>query len=730
MRTTIQTARGKPLAILLLLLMVSVASGPAVWGSSIQVQQFLDVGEIFVAGMGESSEIATLTMILGGAGPLGRYPIDCMLVMDVSATSDLATAKQFAFDLITRLGPNDRIGLVTFGTSATLRVALTTNRTGLRTAIGDLAVEGKSALGLGLQTARRELTQNGRSDAVLVEVILSDGQNNVGTEPTVEGTVAAENGITMVSVGIGTLINRTLLEAFASQTEGLFFLRPSSSALEQIVEHVAVSTAATEIVITKVLPAGLRFVGATPSAYRVEMDSRGATTATWRIAELALGQEIAIQMMMEAVEEGGWSTDLGAWITFADFRGVAQSLEVASEAFSAVMPNRTPVALYEFSPKMPTTSDLVQFVDLSTDIDAGGSVVARRWDFGDGASSAERNPAHRYVTSGTYSARLTVIDDRGAESAAYVAEIVVGNAPPVAGFVTRNALTLAEIARPRVGVEFLLDASLSYDFDGSIVSYEWDFNSDGLVDEQASLAEAITSFESPGEKNVTLVVIDDEGARTTLQKTLKILSSVTAIRSIETCLPVDRTIVGGVVTVTITLQANTALNGLTVSETLPAGWAFGEVDNDGATLRVVGQALEWLFLERFVDDQVDARREIRYSLVAPGTALETDLAGVSILGTVGSSSPRISQQVSGEDKIAIALHLPVPVVVSRWDTEAESLDLCMQELITFDQIQFAVSLWLSGASVPYSDNATIDLAMIQDLIAYWLTGRSVHDPLP
>jgi len=730
MRTTIQTAGGKPLAILLFLLVLIAALGPAVWGSSIQVQQSLDVGEIFVAGMGESPEIATLTMILGGAGPIGRYPIDCMLVIDVSETSDLATAKQFAFDLIARLGPNDRIGLVTFGTSATLWVALTANRTGLRAAIGDLAVGGKSALGLGLQLARRELKQEGRSDAMLVEVILSDGQNNVGTEPTVEGTVAAEYGITMVSVGIGTLINRTLLEDFASQTEGLFFTRPSSSALEQIVERASVSTAATEIVITKVLPAGLRIVGATPSAYRVQMDSRGAATATWRIADLMLGQEIAIQVMMEAVEEGPWSTDLGSWITFSDFRGVTQSLDLASEAVFAVMPNRIPVALYELSPEMPTTSDLVQFTDLSTDVDTGGDVVAWSWDFGDSVFSDERDPTHRYATSGAYWLRLVVIDDRGAESVAYETEIIVGNAPPVAGFVTRSAFTLAEIARPRVGVDLLLDASPSYDFDGSIVSYEWDFDSDGLVDKETSLAEAITRFESPGKKQVTLVVIDDVGARTTLQKTINILSSVTTIRSIETCLPVDRTIVGGIATVTLTLKANTALNGLTVTETLPVGWTFGEVDNDGATLRVVGQTLEWLLLERFADDQVDAQREIRYTLVAPSTALETDVAGASILGIAGSSSPRVSQQVSGEDKISIALHLPVPVVISRWNTDTDSLDLCMQELITFDQIQFAVSLWLSGALVPYSDSAMIDLGMIQDLIAYWLTGTSVHDPLP
>jgi len=37
---------------------------------------------------------------------------------------------------------------------------------------------------------------------------------------------------------------------------------------------------------------------------------------------------------------------------------------------------------------------------------------------------------------------------------------------------------------------------------------------------------------------------------------------------------------------------------------------------------------------------------------------------------------------------------------------------------------------LSGGTVPYTGNQTINLDIIRDLIAYWLTDTSVHDPLP
>lgn len=45
----------------------------------------------------------------------------------------------------------------------------------------------------------------------------------------------------------------------------------------------------------------------------------------------------------------------------------------------------------------------VQFTDTST-----GSPTSRSWDFGDGTTSTEASPAHTYVGSGTYTARLTV----------------------------------------------------------------------------------------------------------------------------------------------------------------------------------------------------------------------------------------------------------------------------------------------------------------------------------
>ena len=75
------------------------------------------------------------------------------------------------------------------------------------------------------------------------------------------------------------------------------------------------------------------------------------------------------------------------------------------------------------------------------------------------------------------------------------------NVPPVAFF------TMALGAAP-VGWNLVFDASDSYDPDGSIASYSWDFG-DGEVGEGAS---ALHVYEEPGEYRATITVIDDGGA--------------------------------------------------------------------------------------------------------------------------------------------------------------------------------------------------------------------------
>ena len=76
------------------------------------------------------------------------------------------------------------------------------------------------------------------------------------------------------------------------------------------------------------------------------------------------------------------------------------------------LPNEPPVADFSFE----ITDLKVTFTDKSYDPD--GEVVAWAWDFGDGANSDERNPAHTYASAGTYAVILTVTDNEDATDTA------------------------------------------------------------------------------------------------------------------------------------------------------------------------------------------------------------------------------------------------------------------------------------------------------------------------
>ena len=708
-------ARGRPLA--LFLLAIALLALPAIAdGTYLQTQQYVSPQEIYVSGTG-SPDTATLSLSVQGMGHAGRFPIDCVFVVDSSATAQLAAAKQFAFDLMETLTDQDRVGVVTFSTMAQLAVPLTSDRLAVKTAIADVVTGGKSAFGDALQIARQALLADGRSDAILVEILLTDGQSNTGRDPGGEGDVASEAGIKIVSVGIGYLIDSNLLEEFAAKTGGLFFKRITSSTIAKIGNLLTVDAAGSDVKVNEVLSSDVRYLGATPSPTRVISNADGTTSLTFNIGKIGLGEQWVGQITLQALRKGTIATDVGSSVSYTSFRGVKDIIAISSGSLSAIVPPAPPsppIAGFSYSPMNPSTTDTVSFKDQSSDAD--GQVVAWAWDFGDGATADTASPQHSYSHSGTYMVTLVVTDDDGNTSSSVIQEIVVTNAAPAAMFKVAPE-------EPRVAVPTVFDASGSYDVDGRLVSYAWDFDGDGVFDVDGASSDIEYTFAETGEANVTLKVTDDEGISTVVSKTLTVLPSVSAVREIDTCLPDDETITGGTVKVTITITANTQVHGLTVHEDVPDGWTFAEAYNASATFRK--ETTDWLFMETLEDGDT---RVIGYTLTAPATC--TERAKAAIGGMVKSSSPHLSRMVLGEDKVALVPTLPIKVVISRWDSDQGKINLCLPEQISFDQIQYAVSLWLSGEPVTYTGEKAVTLDDIRDLIAYWLTDTSVHDPLP
>lgn len=159
-----------------------------------------------------------------------------------------------------------------------------------------------------------------------------------------------------------------------------------------------------------------------------------------------------------------------------------------------------PVAAFTFSPAVALTNDTVIF-NSSPSASERGIIVSFRWDFGDGTLHADGAVAtHSFADDGTYTVTLTVTDGDGLTDTDSQ-NITVLNRPPTASF-TEPATT----AMTDAVINF--DASSSYDPDGSIVDYTWDFG-DGA---NATGLTATHSYAHNGTYNVTLTVKDDDGA--------------------------------------------------------------------------------------------------------------------------------------------------------------------------------------------------------------------------
>ena len=137
---------------------------------------------------------------------------------------------------------------------------------------------------------------------------------------------------------------------------------------------------------------------------------------------------------------------------------------------------------------------------------------------------------HTFTAPGAYPVRLTVTDNGGnSDTVEYVLQ-VTGEAqesedaqtppdpspailPPVADFSFMPQTPLA-------GELVMFNASASFDPDGSIVSYAWDFDADGVIDATESIS--VTTFPSPGVYEVRLTVTDKDGNTDTFSAQLSI----------------------------------------------------------------------------------------------------------------------------------------------------------------------------------------------------------------
>ncbi len=133
------------------------------------------------------------------------------------------------------------------------------------------------------------------------------------------------------------------------------------------------------------------------------------------------------------------------------------------------------------------------------------------WDFGDGTTTFKTSSlltavSHTYTSSGQFTVRLTLVDNRG-NLATLTRQVTVVDELPTA------ASTIA-VPQPTVGQSIPFDASASGDSDGSIVSYAWNFGD--TTSHTVTTPTTSHSYTAPGTYTVTLQVTDSSGQTSTI----------------------------------------------------------------------------------------------------------------------------------------------------------------------------------------------------------------------
>ncbi|WP_417666397.1 PKD domain-containing protein [Roseibium sp.] len=183
-----------------------------------------------------------------------------------------------------------------------------------------------------------------------------------------------------------------------------------------------------------------------------------------------------------------------ATLTISDDSGAENSL---AEDQLTISVNHTPVA--HAGDNVVTADSLVVF-DATRSQDADGDGLTYTWDFGDGKTATGTQVAHTYPAGGTYPVLLTVSDGTGLSNGTDqdAITVTINNAPvAVAGENTRIC----------TGDILVLDGSKSYDPDGGVLKYAWDFGDGSASD----IVNPTKSYRRGGTYPVTLSVTDSSG---------------------------------------------------------------------------------------------------------------------------------------------------------------------------------------------------------------------------
>jgi gliding motility-associated-like protein len=150
------------------------------------------------------------------------------------------------------------------------------------------------------------------------------------------------------------------------------------------------------------------------------------------------------------------------------------------------------------------------FKDLSTA--QGAFITSWLWDFGDGQTSTEKNPAHIYTSHGDFPVKLTVTNAIGCSS------VTVTRPRPI--HIVEKAIPDFRFSTPDCETQSITFTDISISNEGNIISRVWDFGDSTETEDQTTIPFQHT-FKQAGNYDVKLTITTDKGCE--VAKTTRII---------------------------------------------------------------------------------------------------------------------------------------------------------------------------------------------------------------
>ncbi|MBU0706161.1 PKD domain-containing protein [Patescibacteria group bacterium] len=177
--------------------------------------------------------------------------------------------------------------------------------------------------------------------------------------------------------------------------------------------------------------------------------------------------------------------------------------------------------------------------DASRSVGLKGKIIKYQWDFGDGSDlQSGKSTTHVFNKPDFYSVTLSVEDELGNKATSSVEiEAQAISSVPEAAISSTPAFSAGQPLTGTLPFKVEFDASGSQDADNDIVQYEWDFDGDGIVDQEGK--KVSHTFETAGTYTVGLTVEDSEDQKSTAS--MQVLVQEPGVLAVITATPEEGT---------------------------------------------------------------------------------------------------------------------------------------------------------------------------------------------